>query len=63
MRDGGSEPPIRRSLGPDHREGNHATHNLAREKCVRKKRKGADAREGGRTLEICRVSDSREGGE
>jgi hypothetical protein len=31
------------------------------EKCVREKRKGADAREGGRTLEICRVSDSREG--
>jgi hypothetical protein len=63
MRDRGSEPPICRSLGPDHHEGNHATRNLTRGKCVRKEREGADAREGGRTLEICRVSDSREGGE
>jgi hypothetical protein len=47
MRDGGSEPPIRRSLGPDHREGNHATRNLARGKCVRKKR-GGGRREGRR---------------
>jgi hypothetical protein len=30
MRDGGSEPPIHRSLGPDHLEGNCATHNLAK---------------------------------
>ena len=63
MRDGRSEPPIRRSLKPDHHEGNYATRNRARGKCVRKEREGVDVREGGRTLEICRVSDRKEGGE
>jgi hypothetical protein len=52
MRDGGSEPPIHRSLGPDHREGNHATRNLARGKFMRKEQEGENEREGGRTLEI-----------
>jgi hypothetical protein len=47
MRDGGSEPPIRRSLRPNHREGNRATHNLARGKFVRKER-GGGRREGRR---------------
>jgi hypothetical protein len=52
MKAGGSKLPIRRSLGPDHHKGNHAKHNLARGKCVRKEREEADVREGGRTLEI-----------
>jgi hypothetical protein len=40
MRDGGSEPPIRRSLGPNHHEVNRTTCNLARGKCVRKRHGG-----------------------
>jgi hypothetical protein len=30
MRDGDGEPPIRRAVRPDQREGNRATRNLAR---------------------------------
>jgi hypothetical protein len=63
MRDGGSEPPIRRSLGPDHREGNRATRNLARGKCVRKKRGRGRCEEKKRNFGKYRVSDSGEEGE
>jgi hypothetical protein len=40
MRDGGSEPHICRSLRPYHREGNCATFNFTRGKCMRKKQEG-----------------------
>jgi hypothetical protein len=50
MKDGGSEPAIRRSLGPDHHMGDHATCNLASGKRCEEEAQGVDAREGGRTL-------------
>jgi hypothetical protein len=43
MRDGG-EPPIRRSLGPNHHEENRATCNLAREKCKERRVVGVEVR-------------------
>jgi hypothetical protein len=60
---GGGEPPIHRAVKPDQCEGNRATRNLARAKGVREKQEGGrrEGRQG--TLEKCKVSDSREGGE
>jgi hypothetical protein len=65
----GGEPPIRRVLGPDHREEDRATRNLAREKGKERSVEG-DRREGNEKREnwknsgkIYRVSDSREEGE
>jgi hypothetical protein len=50
MRDGGSEPPIRRSLRPNHCEGNCSTHNLMRGKRREEEvQRGENAR-GGREL-------------
>jgi hypothetical protein len=45
MRDGGTKIPIHRSLGPNHCEGNRATCNLARGKCMGRSEKGVDVRE------------------
>jgi hypothetical protein len=63
MRDGGSEPPIHRSLGPDHHEGNSATCNLEREKCMRKKHGWGRCEGRKRNSGKYRVSDSGEEGE